>query len=277
MLRQLSDTKASLVWSTKPDIANALKKLDPAVLAELVNAAFRLPYHSLELITGLITAGAHIDEIISTIRWRSSHTVSPTLPSDTSFSVPPRVTSIQPKSVASFPLRFSHAISYIGQSAAGIETPNRTVLIGDAAHTMHPLAGQGLNTGLSDVKSLRDALHTAAIVGGDLGHPTSLASYPKERYSENHKMLSATDKLHKLFSREEGPIVWARSTGMEVINEWSGLKNLFMAQAGAKEGQSGLNQLWAGGVQGAAQSLATVGQASRMGLGMLRNRIAGKT
>lgn len=272
----MSDTKASLVWSTKPDIAAALKKLDPSILAELINAAFRLPYHSLHLVTGLITAGAHIDEIISTIRWRSQHTVTPDLPSETSFLVPPRVVSIQPKTVASFPLRFSHAISYVGQSPAGVETPNRTVLIGDAAHTMHPLAGQGLNTGLADVRSLRDALQTAALVGGDLGHPTSLASYPKERYGENHKMLSATDKLHKLFAREEGPIVWARSTGMEVINEWSGLKNLFMAQAGAKAGEGIAKTLFTNGVQGALQGVSTVNQAGRIAASMVRQRIAGK-
>lgn len=79
--------------------------------------------------------------------------------------VPPLVNSIQPGSVASFPLRMTHADSYIGEDERG----ERIVLLGDAAHTIHPLAGQGLNMGLMDGKALAEAIHKAVLVGGDIG------------------------------------------------------------------------------------------------------------
>jgi ubiquinone biosynthesis monooxygenase Coq6 len=73
---------------------------------------------------------------------------------------PPLVASIQPGAVASFPLRFRHAEAYIGK---------RLALIGDAAHVIHPLAGQGLNLGLSDPAALARCIHTVIMDGGDIG------------------------------------------------------------------------------------------------------------
>ena len=78
--------------------------------------------------------------------------------------VPPLVTGIQPGTVASFPLRFSHAEAYIGEGAGA-----RTALVGDAAHTIHPLAGQGLNLGLADAEALMKCIEAALLSGGDVG------------------------------------------------------------------------------------------------------------
>jgi ubiquinone biosynthesis monooxygenase Coq6 len=75
-------------------------------------------------------------------------------------SFPPVVKSIDSRSIASFPLKLTHAESYIG---------NRTALVGDAAHTIHPLAGQGLNMGLGDVRVLADVWEETVCKGGDLG------------------------------------------------------------------------------------------------------------
>jgi ubiquinone biosynthesis monooxygenase Coq6 len=77
---------------------------------------------------------------------------------------PPLIQTIQPGTVASFPLRFSHADTYLGEGDLC-----RTVLVGDAAHTIHPLAGQGLNMGLGDVDSLFRCIEDAVIHGGDIG------------------------------------------------------------------------------------------------------------
>ena len=71
-----------------------------------------------------------------------------------------------------------------------------------------------------------------AIAYPELGSYTALAPYARERYFENHKMLSAVDKLHKLYSATAEPIVWARSVGLEVLNELDTIKIAFMMSAG---------------------------------------------
>ncbi|KAF8892044.1 hypothetical protein BD779DRAFT_1670397 [Infundibulicybe gibba] len=150
------------------------------------------------------------------------------VPSADSEYVPPLVTSIHSGTAASFPLRFNHTESYIGEGSG-----SRTVLVGDAAHTIHPLAGQGLNLGLGDVKSLAHCIHSAVLHGSDIGSYNSLLPYTRERYFENHKIMSAIDKLHKLYSTKSGPIVWSRSVGLEVLNELDTLKSAIMMTAGA--------------------------------------------
>jgi ubiquinone biosynthesis monooxygenase Coq6 len=182
----LAPTRSSLVWSTKPDFAAALLACDPAVLASMINAAFRLPYISIKYLSERILEGHSAktsithEEIQQEIHWReqshgidqnSAHAsalVKPTdqlgIPPIGSESLPPLVTELQPGSVASFPLRYNHAESYIGGSQGA-----RTVLVGDAAHTIHPLAGQGLNLGLADVECLARCIHTTLLSGGDIG------------------------------------------------------------------------------------------------------------
>jgi ubiquinone biosynthesis monooxygenase Coq6 len=141
------------------------------------------------------------------------------------------------------------------------------VLVGDAAHTVHPLSGQGLNMGLADAKALTKCIEEAVLNGGDIGSSfpiltqlklkvgklhkkkigsyTSLIPYSRARYFENHKLLSATDKLHKLYSTTLPPVVWARSVGLEVVNEWSALKGALMGEAGAEgDSESGGGSYW---------------------------------
>lgn len=65
------------------------------------------------------------------------------------------------------------------------------------------------------------------------GSYTALAPYPRDRYFENHKLLSAVDKLHKLYSTTAEPIVWARSVGVEVLNELDTVKAAMMMTAGS--------------------------------------------
>ncbi|KAI0825447.1 ubiquinone biosynthesis hydrox [Irpex lacteus] len=243
----LSETASSLVWSTKPPIAAALKALDPAVFAGMVNAAFRLPEVSVRYLNDeLLQAHANGTPLTLTrfheelafrershmIDSRSALSSSNALdvagiPPDGAEDYPPLVTSVQPGTVASFPLRFSHADSYIGEGNGA-----RTVLVGDAAHTIHPLAGQGLNLGLADVEALSDCIVNALSLGGDIGSYTALLPYARNRYFENHKMLSACDKLHKLYSSTAEPVVWARSVGLEVLNELDTIKGALMMSAG---------------------------------------------
>jgi ubiquinone biosynthesis monooxygenase Coq6 len=63
--------------------------------------------------------------------------------------------------------------------------------------------------------------------------------YARERYFENHKIMSAVDKLHKIYSTTAAPVVWARSTGLEILNELDTLKSAVMLSAGAKPSSTG--------------------------------------
>lgn len=145
-----------------------------------INAAFRLPYSSTRYLHDLIREKDQwsADAIRDEVYWRErSHSIDEHsayssrpqdnigIPPTDAELVPPLVNSIQPGSVASFPLRMTHADSYIGEDERG----ERIVLLGDAAHTIHPLAGQGLNMGLMDGKALAEAIHKAVLVGGDIG------------------------------------------------------------------------------------------------------------
>lgn len=184
----LSDTASSLVWSTKPPLAAALKSTHPDVLRQMINAAFRLPDISMKVINDIVLSTPQVspEEMGETIRWReNSHGIAPlsalsSIESEGAGAVggyggevdlPPLVTSIQPGSVAGFPLRMSHAEAYIGEGAGA-----RTVLVGDAAHTVHPLAGQGLNMGLADVQALASCIEEAVLGGADIGEPSFRAS-----------------------------------------------------------------------------------------------------
>ncbi|KAI1793424.1 ubiquinone biosynthesis hydrox [Ganoderma leucocontextum] len=257
----LSPTVSSLVWSAKPHLAKALLSSDPAVLTAMINAAFRLPEVSLrylhEQIVDSASKGTPLSpqQLHEEIAWRErSHHIdlrsaysltadTGGVPPEDADALPPLVTSIQPGTAASFPLRFNHADEYIGDGPGA-----RTVLVGDAAHTIHPLAGQGLNMGLGDVESLFRCIHKAVLNGGDVGSRTALLPYARERYFENHKIMSACDKLHKLYSSTSEPVVWARSVGLEVLNELDSVKAAIMLNAGSRStrtspsgGQVGVN------------------------------------
>jgi ubiquinone biosynthesis monooxygenase Coq6 len=234
-----------MVWSTRPNLAAALKRLSPEALVEMVNAGFRLPENHLEILHRHLleadSAGTPLstNSIQTLISQFPSETISTSTSSEPSI-LPSTVTSIPPKSIASFPLRLSHADSYLG---------TRTVLVGDAAHTIHPLAGQGLNMGLADVQTLANVWDKARRGGGDLGGHTELLAYPRDRYPKNHLMLSTTDKLHHVFGNRSAPVNWARGLGLDVINELGPLKRILMGGAGAGPGgASGMaDQAQAGG------------------------------
>jgi ubiquinone biosynthesis monooxygenase Coq6 len=135
------------------------------------------------------------------------------------------------------------------------------VLVGDAAHSMHPLAGQGLNTGLGDAESLANSLEAALCEGQDPGTVLALRQYSRERYLANHLLMSGVDKLHKLYGTQSGLVVWARSMGLEVVNESSTLRSFFAKRAGSTDGSERQSSPASSGLAGAVKMGSTVAAA----------------
>lgn len=201
---------SSLVWSTTPDRASRLKSLSSQDFTAMVNAAFRLTPVDLDYLH--TQSSGQVEEV----SWRMEHvSVDPQL-------IPQTVAGVQDGTVASFPLKMRHADTYTGE---------RVALVGDAAHTIHPLAGQGLNQGQGDVQSLASTIEYAVSHGQDIGAKLSLESYNAERYAANHVVLGVCDKLHKLYSVGSGPLVHLRSLGLGAVNAMRPVKNFLMNQA----------------------------------------------
>ena len=107
----------------------------------------------------------------------------------------------------------------------------RLVLIGDASHGMHPIAGQGLNMGLRDVAVLAEVVIDAKRLGLDIGAGDVLARYESWRRFDNTMMLAATDGLNRLFSNNIPPVRLARDIGLAIVNKIPPLKKTFMRHA----------------------------------------------
>jgi 2-octaprenyl-6-methoxyphenol hydroxylase len=110
-------------------------------------------------------------------------------------------------------------------------TDTRLALVGDAAHGIHPIAGQGLNLGFRDVEVLAGLVIEAVAAGADPGAPTLLARYQRQRRPDNLAMLAATDALDRLFSNDRPAVRLARDLGIAAVHRVPPLKRMFMRQA----------------------------------------------
>ena len=107
----------------------------------------------------------------------------------------------------------------------------RLALVGDSAHGIHPIAGQGLNLGLRDAIALSDLVIAARDAGRDLGDPALLRRYQQLRRPANLAMLVATDALDRLFSTDLRTVRLARDLGIAAVHRLPALKRAFMRQA----------------------------------------------
>jgi len=107
---------------------------------------------------------------------------------------------------------------------------HRRVIIGNAAHTVHPIAGQGLNLGLRDVASLAEVIITAAQKKTDIGSQTVLNHYVSWQAPDQQRVTSVTDALVRIFSNTALPVAFARNLGLMATNHCLPLKKQLMKQ-----------------------------------------------
>ncbi|CAL9737493.1 ubiquinone biosynthesis monooxygenase Coq6p, mitochondrial [Monosporozyma servazzii] len=216
----LPGDNASLVWSTGGnEMSSLLMEMEPKLFVKMINAGYilsptDLQYYMDAFRDGTMTTENLIEDIDVRINQVYNELKDESLIDE---KFPPLVVDVVPGTRARFPLKFSHADSYI---------TDRVALVGDAAHTTHPLAGQGLNMGQHDVEQLLKALERATLRGQDIGAMLSLEPFWANSYAFNNVRLGMADKLHKLYHTDFAPVVALRSLGLSFTNNFSPVKNL---------------------------------------------------
>ncbi|KAI9361637.1 hypothetical protein DFJ73DRAFT_813824 [Zopfochytrium polystomum] len=233
-LLPLADDVSSLVWSTTPAIAKKLSCLSSEDFVTFVNVALRNPLPDLDFLLGQIQLSDDGRKATVAVdaaeegRWgldrhykaaQSLDGGASRLPSTGTVAV---VTDVVDGSRASFPLRFRKASHYV---------KTRVALIGDAAHTIHPLAGQGLNLGFGDAEELSKVIDQGVVDGQDFGQVHILEGYSASRYVNNLGMMAAVDGIGRIFGSDLRPLSFTRSAGMNIIQQLPWIKTLAMKAA----------------------------------------------
>lgn len=120
------------------------------------------------------------------------------------------------------PLRQRHAKRYVAEGLA---------LIGDAAHTIHPLAGQGVNLGFLDAAVLAEVLLHANERGERLADVRVLSRFERRRMPHNLALMAAMEGFERLFQADQLPLRWLRNTGLKMVNQMPEAKATFVRQA----------------------------------------------
>ncbi|MBM3543002.1 MAG: 2-octaprenyl-6-methoxyphenyl hydroxylase [Alphaproteobacteria bacterium] len=131
--------------------------------------------------------------------------------------------------IQSFPLDFQVARNFV---------TDRMVLVGDAAHVVHPLAGQGLNIGMRDVAALTEIVVEATRLGLDIGSPVQLEHYQRWRRFDSAFSAAVMDGLNRLFSNDNAPLRALRDLGLGVVDRAPALKRFFVREAAGTTGNA---------------------------------------
>ena len=113
---------------------------------------------------------------------------------------------------------------------------DRFALIGDAAHVVHPLAGQGLNIGMRDVAALAEIVVEATRLGLDIGGAVELERYQRWRRFDSAFSAAVMDGLNRLFSNDNAPLRALRDLGLGLVDRTAAVKRLLVREAAGKSG-----------------------------------------
>ncbi|XP_068619161.1 ubiquinone biosynthesis monooxygenase COQ6, mitochondrial [Battus philenor] len=205
----LDSKRSSLVWSTTHAHAKELLKLPDEQFVDALNDAMWKQHPRRSTVD---TCTSWVGTLLKRVG----------LPDGAERQLPPSVRAIVPSSRAAFPLAFGHSTRYIAPGVA---------LVGDAAHRVHPLAGQGVNLGFGDVKELTELLADALYTGLDISHHSWLQRYESLRQRHNVPTQLAIDALYRLYSLDITPLVLARSVGLQLTNAFQPIKKMIMSHA----------------------------------------------
>ncbi|XP_052744046.1 ubiquinone biosynthesis monooxygenase COQ6, mitochondrial [Bicyclus anynana] len=208
-LLPLNSTTSSLVWSMGTAQAKHVLSLSDESFVDELNDALWKQY----------PRSSAVDACVS---WVGAALRRAGLPDGAQRQLPPSVRAAAPASRAAFPLGFGHSARYVAPARA---------LVGDAAHRVHPLAGQGVNLGFGDVKDLTQFLSDALYAGLDITHPSPLEKYESGRQRHNVPTQLASDALCRLYSLQLVPAVLARSVGLQLTNALHPIKKMIMSHA----------------------------------------------
>lgn len=210
-LLPIGDRFSNIVWTLSPEEASDHKTMCEDDFVKAVNHALDYGY------------GPHPN---STFYGQYGHgfmnfNMNVTSSGSDKFEVPPKVVKLVSERMA-FPLSLMHARDYVS---------NRMVLIGDSAHTVHPLAGQGVNLGFEDASALSKVIAEGIMVGSDIGELSLLKKYEMERKSANIMMMAILDGFQKAFSVDFGPFNLLRAAALQGAQHFGPLKRSIVSYA----------------------------------------------
>jgi ubiquinone biosynthesis UbiH/UbiF/VisC/COQ6 family hydroxylase len=219
-----SPNHATIVWSTTPEQAQQYKESSSDDLVAEINSVLQQGPQQIpplfpplnDGILGNIVYG--MERVVDTVQY--GLTMAHWNDHDEVFSAPPLVENIAGPRL-SFPLSCRHAATYVHQ--------NRIALVGDAAHTVHPMAGQGLNLGLQDVAALVKCVTRAHDAGMDVA--TFLGEYGTQQRLQNSLRINGIHALHELFGNQSSILQHSKSLGMHAVNHVGPLRRHLAAVA----------------------------------------------
>ena len=213
--------RGNIVWSTTPEHARRLESLGARDFAAEATEALTVEGGPVPSSSSSSRGGGGWESALAS---RASALLglrggaSP----PAAFEDPPEVVSVAGGRQRSFPLASKHALTYCQRGV---------VLVGDAAHRIHPLAGQGVNIGFGDCELLVTTIQEALWSGQDFSANLTLEKYAAERRNKNGAMIRSLDAVRALYQSESPYVEAARSLGMDLINGFGPLKQVFVGFA----------------------------------------------
>ncbi|XP_044361830.1 ubiquinone biosynthesis monooxygenase COQ6, mitochondrial-like [Triticum aestivum] len=182
----IGDTFSNIVWTMSPEEASRHKSMSSKDFVMSVNRALDFGY-------GPHPSSSSVDHYMEKLFSGIGHTAAST---KECFEVPPRAIGLIFERMA-FRLSMMHSHDYVSKGLA---------LVGDAAHTVHPLAGQGVNLGFGDAAALAKVISEGVSIGANIGDLSLLSWYENDRKTANVAMAAVLDGFQKMYSVDFGPL-----------------------------------------------------------------------
>ncbi|CAK9155898.1 unnamed protein product [Ilex paraguariensis] len=213
-LLPVGDKFSNIVWTMKPKESSEFKSMNEYDFVKTINHALDYGYGPNP--QSQLSGGGSI------FSWLGGDVASS---ANEWFEVPPKVVKLASDRMV-FPLSLMHANCY---------ATKRVVLIGDAAHTVHPLAGQGVNMGFGDAFSLSRVIAEGVAVGSDIGEVSLLKKYEADRKLANVTMMAVLDGFQKAYSVDFGPLNILRAVAFHGAHYISPLKRSIISFASGEQ------------------------------------------